>query len=72
MDLNLLLDYAATLAPWIVNVFTVLGGVVVVGTAVDAAIPDEKDGGFMKKLLATPVLGSVLSALKRFSPFNHK
>lgn len=72
MDLNLLLDYAATLAPWVVNVFAVLGGAVVVGTAIDTAIPDEKDGGFMKKLLATPVLGSVLSALKRFSPFNHK
>jgi hypothetical protein len=72
MDLTLALDYLVTLAPWVANVFMFLGGLVVVGTAVDKVVPDEKDKGFMKKLLAVPVLGSVLEALKRFSPFNHK
>jgi hypothetical protein len=72
MDLNVIFDYALTLAPWVANVFAVLGGAVVVGTAIDAAIPDEKDKGFMKKILEIPVLGSVLKGLSKFSPFNHK
>jgi hypothetical protein len=72
MDLNVVLDYLVTLAPWVQNVFAVLGGVVVAGTAIDAVIPDEKDKGFMKKILEIPVVGAVLKGLKKFSPFNHK
>jgi hypothetical protein len=72
MDINFVLDYALTLAPWVANVFAVLGALTVVGTTVDALVDDSKDGGFMKKILAIPVLGSVLNAMKKFSPFNTK
>ena len=66
------LDFLLTLSPVVGTVFAVIGGLAVVGTAVDAAIPDEKDGGFMKKLLEKPIIGDLLKALKRFSPFNVK
>lgn len=72
MDFNFIFDYLISLAPWVSLVFIALGSLVVIGTAVDAAIPDEKDGGFMTKLLAIPVIGPLLNALKRFSPFNAK
>ena len=66
----LILDYLVQILPWLLDVFVVLGALVVVGTAVDAVIPDEKDGGFMAKALAIPILGSILKAVKKFSPFN--
>jgi hypothetical protein len=49
-----------------------LGAIVVLGTFIDSIIPDEKDGGFMTKILAIPILGSFLAQLKKFSPFNYK
>lgn len=72
MDISFILDYIVSLAPWASNAFMALGALVVIGTAVDSIIPDEKDGGFMTKLMAIPVLGSLLAAVKRFSPFNVK
>jgi amino acid permease len=70
MEWSAILDYAKTLAPWVQYVFVGLGSLVVIGTAVDSVIPDEKDGGFMKKVMAIPVLGSFLQAVAKFSPFN--
>lgn len=72
MEWSAILDYAKTLAPWVQYVFVGLGSLTVIGTAVDSIIPDEKDGGFMKKAMAVPVLGSLLLALSKFSPFNYK
>ena len=70
MDITFVLDYLVGLAPWVKQAFMALGSIVVIGTAVDSVVPDEKDGGFMAKAMALPVVGSVLNALKRFSPFN--
>jgi len=72
MDWAPVLDFFVTLAPWVSTVFMGLGGVVVVGTCVDSVIPDEKDGGFMKKAFALPIVGDLLNRLARFSPFNIK
>ena len=47
----------------------ILGSLVIIGTVVDALSPKIE---FMEKILAIPVLGDVLKALKRFSPFNVK
>jgi len=65
-----ILNFFLTSAPWAGLVLKILGSIVVVGTFVDHLIPDEKDGGFMTKLLSIPVLGSILGAITRFSPFN--
>lgn len=70
MDYATILTYLAGLTPWLNYAFIILGALVVIGTAIDATISDDKDGGFMKKLLAIPILGIVLEALTRFSPFN--
>lgn len=70
MEWSVILDYLMTLAPWVQYVFVVLGSLVVIGTAVDAVIPDAKDNGFMKKILATPIIGTLLLAVSKFSPFN--
>lgn len=72
MDWNPVLDFLLTLKPWVQYVFMGLGGLVVLGTFIDSIVPDEKDGGFMKKVMAIPVLGSLLQAFTRFSPFNVK
>jgi len=72
MEWTPVLEFLMTLAPWVSYLFIGLGALVVVGTVIDNLIPDEKDHGFMKKLLATPILGDVLRALKKFSPFNSK
>ena len=72
MEFGPILDYLATLTPWAIYVLTGLGALVIIGTAVDSIVPDEQDHGFMKKIMAIPVLGSLLEALKRFSPFNIK
>lgn len=72
MDWTPILDYLNALpnAPWVHYVLMGLGVIVVIGTVVDSLIPDEKDGGFMTKILAIPVLGQLLSALTKFSPLN--
>lgn len=72
MEWSPILDYAKTLAPWMGYALMGLGSLVVIGTAIDQVIPDEKDGGFMKKIIAIPVLGSFLNAVAKFSPFNYK
>lgn len=72
MDWTPVFDFLIGLAPWVQYVLIGLGSVVVIGTAIDAAIDDTVDKGFMKKVMAIPVLGSFLEALKRFSPFNVK
>jgi len=72
MDWQPVLDFLATLGPTVSYVFIALGAIVSIGTVVDKMIPDEKDKGFMKALLAKPIIGDVLKAVARFSPFNVK
>lgn len=72
IDWSPIFDFISGLAPWVSYVLSGLGTIVVVGTAVDSMVPDEKDKGFMKKILAIPILGGLLSSLTRFSPFNIK
>jgi len=72
MDWTPVLEFFNTLAPWVNYVLIGLGGVVVIGTFVDSVIPDEKDGGFMKKAFALPIVGDLLRGLAKFSPFNVK
>ena len=70
MDWSPILEFLKNLAPWVNYIFVGLGSLVIIGTAVDYSIPDEKDHGFMKKILAVPILGDLLKALTKFSPFN--
>ena len=72
MEFDAILAYLMTLAPWVSYLFMGLGTLVLIGTIVDSLVDDEKDGGFMKKILATPILGSLLEALRKFSPLNVK
>lgn len=72
MDWSFVVDYLMSLAPWVEYVFVALGTLVLMGTVVDSMVPDEKDKGFMKKILELPMIGSLLSFLTRFSPFNIK
>jgi hypothetical protein len=70
MDWTPVLEFLKTLAPWVTYVLMALGSLVIIGSAVDSVIPDEKDKGFMKKLFEIPVLGDLLKALAKFSPFH--
>jgi len=72
MEWGPILLFLQGLAPWAIYVLMGLGTLVLLGTVIDSLIPDEKDGGFMKKVMGIPVLGSFLEALKRFSPLNVK
>lgn len=72
MDWTPVLEFLMTLAPWVSYVFMGLGALVVIATAVDGMIDDTKDRGFMKKIMAIPVLGDLLKAISKFSPFNHR
>jgi aspartokinase-like uncharacterized kinase len=72
MDWTPVLEFLMTLAPWVSYVFMGLGALVVIATAVDGMIDDTKDNGFMKKIMAIPVLGDLLKAISKFSPFNHR
>jgi len=72
MDWTPVLDFLLTLTPWMGYLFMALGALVTIGIMVDSMIDDEKDKGFMKKILAIPLLGDILKGLKRFSPFNTK
>ena len=72
MDWTPVLDFFNTLGPTVNYVFMGLGGIVVIGTFIDSVIPDEKDGGFMKKAFALPIVGDLLKGLAKFSPFNVK
>ena len=65
-------EYLGGLVSWAPIALSGLGTLVVVETFIDSVVPDEKDGGFMKKAMGVPVLGSFLGALSRFSPFNVK
>ena len=70
MDWTPVIDFLNTLAPWVQYIIMGLGAIVVIGTFIDSVIPDEKDHGFMKKIMDIPVLGDLLKTLKKFSPFN--
>ena len=72
LDWTPILTWFQGLAPWVNYILMGLGTLTTVGTFVDSVIPDEKDHGFMKKLLALPIIGSLLQALAKFSPFNYK
>lgn len=72
MDWTPVLEFLMTLAPWVSYVFMGLGALVVIATAVDGMIDDTKDHGFMKKIMEIPVLGDLLKAISKFSPFNHR
>lgn len=72
MEFEAILGMVVGLGPVAGNLLMVLGSLVVIGTAVDMKIPDEKDGGFMKKVLGIPLLGALLKATARFSPLNVK
>lgn len=72
IDWTPILDFLLPLSPVIGYVFMGLGILVIVGTFIDRLIPDTKDKGFMKYVLNIPILGSLLTAMTRFSPFNIK
>ena len=72
MDFAVVLAFLQTLAPWVHTVLVILGGIVTVGTMVDQAAPSTKFGGAMIKIMAMPLVGPLLTALARFSPFNIK
>lgn len=69
-DWTKIVEFLIGLAPWMNYVIMGLGILVVVATFIDSMIDDSKDKGFMKFVLNIPVLGSFLSFLTRFSPFN--
>ena len=69
-NVSMVLVYLSTLAPWVNYVLMGLGSVVVIGTAIDVMLPDK--GAFTTKVMAIPVLGPILTALSKFSPFNSK
>lgn len=70
-DWSVVFVFLKGLAPWVSYVLMGLGSAVVLGLGIDAMIPDETDGGFMKKVMGVPILGTFLTALSRFSPFNY-
>lgn len=70
-DWSAIFSFLTNIYPSISNTLMILGSIVVIGTGLDYMIPDTKDNGFMKKVLAIPILGSFLSALTKFSPFNY-
>lgn len=72
MDFTQILLFLQSLAPWVSYVLMGLGGLVVIGVAVDSVIPDEIDKGFMSKVMGVPILGALLQALAKFSPFQKK
>jgi hypothetical protein len=69
MNFEELLVFLVAQFPILNMIFMILGSLVIIGTVVDALSPKIE---FMEKILAIPVLGDVLKALKRFSPFNVK
>ena len=72
MDYEPILQYLITLSPKVELALMILGSLVIIGMIVDKMIPDEKDGGFMSKILSIPLLGDLLKHLKRYSPLNIK
>ncbi len=72
MNFDFLIDMLIPLNAYVLPVLQVLGMLVIVGLGVDKLIPDEKDGGFMSKVFGIPVVGAILSSVKRFSPLNVK
>ena len=72
MEWQAIVDFLVPLSPWVTYILVGLGTLTVIGTGVDKLIPDEKDGGFMKKVLAFPIVGGFLTFITKFSPFNVK
>ena len=72
MDFQVIYDFLANLAPWVGSVLSWIGLAMVIGSLVDAIIPDKYDKGFMSWVNKIPVVGEFLNFLKRFSPWNVK
>jgi hypothetical protein len=72
MDYQPIIDFLLTLSPSVSYILMALGTLVTLGLLVDSLVPDEKDKGFMSKILGIPLLGDFLKFLTRFSPLNIK
>lgn len=72
MEFGELLVYLMGLSPIVGYVFMGLGAIVVIAIGLDKVIDDKHDKGFSKKILSIPILGDLLRALTKFSPFNNR
>jgi len=59
----------AHLGTWFSTLLVILGSIVVIGTFIDEILPDH--GATVAKILAIPILGTILNALIKFSPLNY-
>ena len=58
----------AHLGTWFPIMLQILGIIIVIGSAIDAMLPDK--GATVTKILSIPILGTILHTLTKFSPFN--
>lgn len=72
VDFSGLFEYLKTLNPIVSTILQIIGSICVIASVVDKIIPDDKDRGFFGKILSIPILGSLVRALIKFSPFNYK
>jgi len=72
MQLDPMLGWLSALHPIVPIVLAGLGALVVVGQAYVAITPSEKDDAWFEKLEGIPLVGSLIKALKSFSPIQRK
>lgn len=66
------LEILADLHPAVPVVLSALGSLVIIGQAYVAVTPTQTDDAWFSKLETTPVLGTLLKALKAFAPIQRK
>lgn len=53
-------------------VFSILGTLVILASAIDALLPSSIDGDFFQKLSSKPVISNIINFLSRFSVLRNK
>lgn len=73
MDMDYLLKLVIDNGPSVIHfVVMALGSLVVIGSSVVALTPNKDDDAKLDALLAKPIIGPLLKALIKFSPFVKK
>jgi hypothetical protein len=72
MDLEQILNALVSQSDIVLYVLTALGTLVVLGTVYVKLTPTKKDDEQLSKLESSPVLGTILKILVKFSPISRK
>jgi len=70
--MDIFIEYLVKNFPAATGIFTILGGLVVIGQTYVALSPSKNDDAWLAKLEEKPMIGPILKAIRAFAPIQKK